>query len=202
MAMPPPDKPNATTANLEAWKKVTGTTNEGVTIVEKPKPPSITGVVRQREDSPVPEIGSDGFTAADAIKSATQITEEYTLEELTDIVDNTMKHIRSLADNGEMEAGIDTQACNNGLRKALIRELKHRGFKVKENKVDGIGIRGLDVSWEPFDWAAFGKSVIGPIVSGLVIVGLITLLAFGAHSCIDNTIKSNQHLQQQLERDK
>jgi hypothetical protein len=201
MAMPPPDKPSATTANLDAWKKVAGVTNEGVVIVEKPKP-TVTGVVRQREDSPVPEIGSDGFTAADAIKSATQITEEYTLEELTDIVDNTMKHIRSLAENGEMEAGIDTQACNNGLRKALIKELKHRGFNVKENKIDGVGIRGLDVSWEPFDWAAFGKSVIGPIVSGLVLVSLITLLAFGAKSCLDGTIKSNPSVQQQLERSK
>jgi hypothetical protein len=175
MAMPLPDKPNATTANLDAWKKVTGATNEGVAIVEKPKPPSITGVVRQREDSPVPEIGSDGFTAADARKSASKITEEYTLEELTDIVDNTMRYIRAEAEDGEVAAGIDTKPFNNGLRKALIRELKHRGFKVTEEKADGIGVLGLNVSWEPIDWRKLCKALIGPLILVLVIAGLVTI---------------------------
>ena len=200
MAMPPPDKPSATTANLDAWKKVAGVTNEGVVIVEKPKPPSITGVVRQREDSPVPEIGSDGFTAADARKSASVITEEYTLEQLTDIVDNTMRYIRAEAEDGAVDAGIDTKPFNNGLRKALIRELKHRGFRVTEEKADGIGVLGLNVSWEPIDWQKLGKSLIGPILAVIFVCGFIY-----AVWCMTNRAEKNSHpaaIEQPLERGK
>jgi len=199
MAMPPPDKPQATSANLDAWKKVTGTTNDGVAAIEPPNPPSVSGVVRKREDSPIPELGSDGFTAADARRSAIEINEEYTLEELTDIVDNTMKYIRAQAENGEVEAGIDTKPFNKGLRKALIRELKHRGFKVTEENIDGVGILGLNVSWEPFDWKGFGKSLIGPIFVALCLCGIL----YGVWHMTERANKNSQlRIEQPLERGK
>jgi hypothetical protein len=169
----PPTTQQATSANLNAWKKVTGVTNEGVAIVEKPKSPSITGVVRQREDSPVPEIGSDSYSAANARKRATEITEYYTLEELTTLVDSTIAHIRDRADNGEVEAGLDTNSCNAGLRRALLRELRHRGFKVTRSGADYAN--SYDISWEPLNWKKLGKSLIGPLLLVLVIAGLVTI---------------------------
>jgi hypothetical protein len=154
---------NQTVANLDAWKKAGATiepaTNSGLQIT----PSKII-----REDEAPNTIGSIRFSAKDAFKSSLEVNEEYSSEELDTIVDNTITHIRELAENGEMEANINVSNFNNGMVRELIRELKRRGFGVSRSRA-----YGLTVSWERrINWGMVGGILIVVAIIGSLVFGM------------------------------
>jgi hypothetical protein len=148
-----PEKSNVTPLNpaaIDAWKKLEqksvsnacSIVNPYQTIDEKPIPPPN---VIMNEGDEKPLAGSTPFNANDAFEIAMAKDEEYTDKELNESIDRILMHVRNSANDGYTETGIDCSFANNGLQKAIKRELKRRGFFI--SRVPKHTNSYFEVSW-------------------------------------------------------
>ena len=190
MASIPPSIQNVTDGsptlkNLDAWKKA-GANIQEITDVDSltapPKPPLFPPIKRMKESSSTPEVGSFEYTVNDAFKCSQKINEEYSASELCRVVDNILEHIKDEAKEGFLETPISTTCFNIGMKKAVIKELKHRGFKVK--KVAELS-DGVMVSWD----RRWKLSRFIPFIALLLILLTVVCFLVGSISVLSSNYK-------------